>query len=278
MDCLPEQPPSMLEAALELRRLGFSTIPLDAARNGDRNSGKRPALKRWKPYSESLPTETEIRRWWTDFPNFNLGIATGAVSRVAVIDLDSAEALERMRGILPETPLRVITAKGEHWYYRHCGRFRVGNRAKVGGLALDVRGSGGYVCCPPSLHWTGHRYSWVNEPTAEMLKELPTFDPSWIGEERTLAKSRIVVDPQEDRMRVIRRAMLYVDRMPPAISGQNGHTAMLRVVDKTLRSFRLSISEALPIILAYNDRCEPPFSEKELRHKIASVLQNMGDK
>lgn len=70
---------------------------------------------------------------------------------------------------------------------------------------------------------------------------------------------------------VIERAGRYVDAMPAAISGSGGHAAAFNVAVALIHGFALSEDEAWPILLSFNERCSPPWNERELRHKLASA-------
>lgn len=71
-----------------------------------------------------------------------------------------------------------------------------------------------------------------------------------------------------DRGRIVERARAYVEKMPPAISGQGGHEATFRVALALVKGFSLDTGMALQLLRDYNGRCDPPWSEKELEHKI----------
>lgn len=73
------------------------------------------------------------------------------------------------------------------------------------------------------------------------------------------------------RVPVEERVRRYIERMPPAISGSGGHTALFNVVRILLHGFGLSQSAARPFVADYNLRCEPPWSESEITHKLQSV-------
>ena len=64
------------------------------------------------------------------------------------------------------------------------------------------------------------------------------------------------------------RAQAYVEAMPPAVSGDGGHDATFAVARTLVHGFGLPESDAWPILCAYNERCLPPWSEAELRHKL----------
>jgi len=164
---------NMLEHALEYARLGWSVIPL-------RRRDKKPAIASWKEYQERRATEDEIRSWWEKWPEANIGIATGAVSGIVVLDVDGEDgrrSLEQVAGSdIPRTP-HTNTGKGRHYLFRHPGGGEWRNFAgkKPG---LDFRGDGGYIVAPPSIHPSGRRYEWVIPPEdAE-----PADPPVWLME------------------------------------------------------------------------------------------------
>ncbi|HVW26545.1 MAG TPA: hypothetical protein VHC69_14350 [Polyangiaceae bacterium] len=85
--------------------------------------------------------------------------------------------------------------------------------------------------------------------------------------EATAAPSTITTS--FDRIEDARR---YVAKMPPAISGQGGHVATFNAARK-LADFGLSEDDVFQVLCAdYNPRCEPPWSEKELRHKAREAM------
>jgi len=105
-----------------------------------------------------------IERWWRHQPNFNVGVATGTISKIMVLDVDNIDAeaelkkLEDANGALPAT-VEVITARGRHLYFK-CPARDIRNSAGKIAPGIDVRGAGGYVLVPPSLHPSGKRYAW----------------------------------------------------------------------------------------------------------------------
>ena len=71
-----------------------------------------------------------------------------------------------------------------------------------------------------------------------------------------------------DRKNVIAKARKYIAKMPPAVSGQRGHDQTFKVACKLIVGFDLSLEDALLILREYSDRCEPPWSDEELQHKL----------
>jgi hypothetical protein len=73
------------------------------------------------------------------------------------------------------------------------------------------------------------------------------------------------------QMTRIYRIERYVDACPGAISGSHGHDATFKVALALVRGFDLSPLEAMPFLQRYNQRCEPPWTIRELRHKLDSA-------
>ncbi|MFN3805340.1 MAG: bifunctional DNA primase/polymerase [Pyrobaculum sp.] len=147
----------LLDYALWYLRHGFSVIPLD---------GKEPKIK-WKEYATRLPTEEEVRQWFTDGVT-GIGIICGSVSggregqALVVIDFDSPEVYEKIIKEIPvfEYTLRVKTGRGYHVYLvvpAQCAK----NMKLKGGI--EVRAERQYVVAPPSKHPSGSYYKFIPE-------------------------------------------------------------------------------------------------------------------
>jgi hypothetical protein len=131
--------------------------------------GKEPATKRG--FHDATLNPATISRWWKAQP-YNIGIRTGAESGVWVFDVDGADGraslakLVETHGPLPVTPVS-LTRNGFHFCFRYTGPIP----SSVGkiGPGLDVRGDGGYIVAPPSIHPSGHVYQWTDDaPTGEL--------------------------------------------------------------------------------------------------------------
>jgi bifunctional DNA primase/polymerase-like protein/primase-like protein len=106
-----------------------------------------------------------IAQWWHEHPDANLAVATGIVSNVFVLDIDGFDAeielrkLEKEHGNLPPS-VESITAHGRHVWFRYPTDVLVPNSASRVAPGCDIRGNGGYVLAPPSIHPSGRRYEW----------------------------------------------------------------------------------------------------------------------
>lgn len=143
------------DQALEYLDRGWSIIPI-------RPSTKRPALK-WQEFQTRQPTEEEVERWWTQWPDYGIALVTGELSGVVVVDCDNDESIKAAEDAEMFTPVKVKTKRGLHLYFEHPrdGKRR-GPRAGVNSRGtdwpqingLDFRGDGSYALLPPSKNYT----------------------------------------------------------------------------------------------------------------------------
>jgi hypothetical protein len=156
-----------MQFAMKYLDMGLSVIPL-------RPGGKEPLFK-WQEYQSRKPTGIEVQKWYSDCPTANLGIVTGSASGIVVVDLDGVEGIESGRLLGLASPVTVLTGNGKQLYYKHPGG-TVCNSVKKVAKGVDVRGDGGYVVAPPSLHPNGKKYCWLGSPiSSTRLPPLPNM-------------------------------------------------------------------------------------------------------
>lgn len=152
--------------------------------------GKHPRVR--NGLNAATTDEKEVRRWWDRWPHANVGIKTGGESGLVVVDVDpghgGAESLHRLveaRGRFFDDTRTVRTGGGGwHFYFRHPGELVRNDTGRRLGPGIDVRGDGGYVLAPPSVHRTGNRYE-LSEPRREVAAM-----PDWLVEQLTLEPRR----------------------------------------------------------------------------------------
>lgn len=158
----------MLNHFLNLLNLGYSVIPL-------KPKSKEPLIP-WKEFQSRKATETEIRGWIATHANVNIGIVTGTISGIAIVDLDGPDGLKSTASLGLASPLVSLTGNGKQLWYRYSTLdANVGNAVKLK-PGLDIRGEGGYVVAPPSIHPNGKRYRF-NRPVCR-AESLPPFPVS----------------------------------------------------------------------------------------------------
>ena len=202
-----------------------------------------------------------IRAWWMRYPDASIGVATGAISNLIVIDEDIDEdkdlngyqevtQWERINGNLPET-VRAITGRGgAHLYYKYTGK-DIKNRAGILD-GVDVRGEGGYVIAPPSYHPNGTQYQWEDDP-----EEIPLAE---------------VDDTVKKFLEIGHSSATTTFKLPQIIpSGQRNAT--LYKLACSLQARGLEDDTILQTIIKENQtKCEEPLSDDELFTIVQSAL------
>jgi hypothetical protein len=165
---------SAAAASLGYAARGWSVIPLAPG-------GKAP-LGRLVPHGVHNATldTTKIEFWFEEVPEANVGIATGAVSGLVVLDIDMPDGSESLaklcarNGSLPSGPVVATASGGRHHYFAHSGG-TVANSVGRLGRNLDLRADGGHVGAPPSRTADGRCWSWLTPPDEPLNRA-----PDWI--------------------------------------------------------------------------------------------------
>lgn len=77
---------------------------------------------------------------------------------------------------------------------------------------------------------------------------------------------------------VVKRAEAYIRKVPPSVSGSGGHNQAFKAACALLKGFALNIDDARPLFYLWNQGCQPPWSEKELEHKLNDAAKARGDR
>lgn len=274
----------MLNEALALSGRGFRIVPIHtpgprgcSCEKGEAcggSTGKHPRLNAWQRDATTDPAR--IRAWWRAWPDANIGLVMGGEPRLVAVDVDGPEGratLARIEG--NNTPLPpTLTSRsgrvdgGEHRFFRvpeGLDLRAIKNRAgRPGGPMprVDIRAEAGQVVAPPSLHASGNRYAWQDRsaPIAEL--------PRWLYTLATWEPPLTAAPPSRVEPLITDRARSYLSRVPGAVSGQGGHSRTLLVAEHLVRGFELDDGTALSLLCEWNRTCEPPWSRRELEHKI----------
>lgn len=270
-------PLSLLESAISYAERGWHVFPCHA-------QGKAPLTPRG--LNDATTDERMIRTWWTRWPDANIGVATGERSGIYVVDVDvangksgeaSLEAL--LNGVTSFRTLEARTGSGgRHLFFAWPGG-DLRNTTSSLGADIDTRANGGYVIVAPSIHDSGGVYEWINdiEPAAPpecLITRAKSAAPAPAPAPTTV---RIAANQPELGTR-IKRASAYIKAMPPSISGSGGHNAAFAAARALITGFDLPAHLATNIFAAdFNLRCQPPWSAKEIRHKIMQAQTTPSD-
>lgn len=279
---------SILQAAKHYAQQGLAVLWIRGASGGpEQGRGKAPIERNWQHSPHTMPSLVEssychavieCKRRNYPISLLNLGIRTGIVDgtqqAVVVIDLDSPTTIAQAHEKLPFTSWRVRTYQGEHWYYRHPGpQYHIDNRVSIQGYPVDIRADGGVIVTPPSIHPSGFQYQFIGNEVSSVDK-IPIFSPEWFPKTENNSK-HVSASKRQQVGNVTDRARKWLATVDGAISGQGGHKQTYKATLGLVKGFSLPPQEAMDLLLAeYNPRCQPPWSEKELWHKVLSARQS----
>lgn len=243
-------------AALAYAARGWSVIPIEVR-------GKRPLVP-WLEFQQRIATAAEIDAWYRHRGHANVGIVTGRVSGLVVIDVDprhgGEESLRRLQqdaGLFERTVEAETGGGGRHLYFAHPG-IPLQNRVGIA-PGLDLRGDGGCVVAPPSTHSSGRRYVWAprSSPDQRALAQLPQcFLP---GQHAAAHPGHPLA-----HWRDLLREGVEEGRRNDTLASLTGHL-LWHGVDAEV---------ALELLLAWNrTRCRPPLPDGEVARVVQSIAR-----
>jgi len=256
------------EFALLLAQAGFHVFPL---------AGKLPAIKDFP--NKATADLTQVRAWFNGTPR-NIGISTSHFATdegLIVIDLDlkngkrgdlSLMQLELDGFELPPTFAVSTPSGGTHYFYRTPKALRQG--VDLLGNGLDVRSLGGYVVGPKSII-DGKEYVVTNKSS---IAPAPEWLVQRLGQARATPSTDTKALPNIDPDKASQRAQAYLAAHAPlATEGQGGDETTYKVA-LHLKDLGCDVDQALDLMsLRWNERCDPPWLEKELETKVHNAFK-----
>jgi len=216
-------------------KMGWSVIPL-------RPREKLP-IREWKEFQERLPEPEELKEWFENTEN-NIGIVTGKISNLVVVDADNGD--DHPFGL--HTPMKVKTSKGFHLYFSYTGEIH--NTVRIDGQAVDIRADGGLCVAPPSIHPSGISYKWALEKPKLYDNVPPPFPLNYL-ETKNKPRERLRIDQIVGKGEGSRNDLLY--RFACSLEGKPEELAWDSVV-------------------AMNNTLKPPLEQKELKTLFESAM------
>lgn len=250
---------------------------------------KGPVERGWQ---KRIPGPDDLTAMFSG--NGNIGVMLGEPSRWIVdVDLDCPEAVELADRFLPFTP--VVTGRpgnpASHRWYRAKGAATRQFRDQVNNeMIVELRSTGGQTLVGPSVH-----------PDSGEIYDLFQGEPAEVDAEHLLgcvqAIARAVIKlrypegvkadesealpdtPQSTHTSaghaftsdpiIVERARRYLTKVPPGISGCGGHDRTYAAATCMVHGFGLEPTLAFDLLKReFNPRCEPPWSDSELWHKV----------
>jgi hypothetical protein len=273
--------------AKRLHALGLQVVP-------SRPGSKIPAIA-WKRWQTERITPEQVNHWSEYHADFNYCILTGRLSGVVVVEADNAEAEAEILKRCPPTPVQQVSGgikpdgyRSRHFVYRYPSTLPEGwDRIKTqGGVCLDgnefkidIRGDGGEIVGPGSLRPdTGDRYRMAEEWTADLLGQMPEFNPAWLALDAPRMRSEAPQGPRTafDLSEKQQAASEWLGRQKGATQGDGADKYAYALAVDLLWGFDLTPEEALPLFCEWGERPDQldakgnyyPWTEAEIAHKL----------
>ncbi|MEW8563754.1 MAG: bifunctional DNA primase/polymerase [Candidatus Thiodiazotropha sp.] len=250
MDKLNKYQKEMLNAALHYADRGWAVLPVSRSKKPINSNGSRGAST----------DKSQISAWWQEYPNAQIGITTGEVSGIWVVDVDMKNGKDGLKALqqrfgpqfeLDEETLIQKTPTGGFHFIFAWDDARVVHNAQDALDGVDIRGDGGFIMVAPSSfnvdgEWIA--YQW-NDPSFQ-----PLTAPSWAWE--------LAASAEANRCNPV--------DLSSAISGisQGSRDNDLFRIACMLRSRDVSQDTATTFIEILAERCNPPFDLVEARAKV----------
>jgi hypothetical protein len=248
---------TLLEAALQYAAAGFRVFPL--------HPREKQPLGALAPHGVKDATADipQVVAWWSKVPDANIGVATGGGRWV--LDLDDYDARARLEAagvLIPEGAPAATTGKGAHIWF--AGDVR--NRTKLVDK-VDVRGDGGYVVAPPSIHPSGATYQWVGEPP--FGRPLPPPPPAllaMVGNTAKVSSSGTSAAGASNK---------WVADLMAGVGEGGRDDACTRLAGYYLGK-GLPVEVVLQILASWAESCQPPFPFADVEKCVASIAAREG--
>ena len=258
-----------LKSALEYVDRGYSVIPI--------KHNKKPFIK-WTKCQTEKASPDQIRGWWNKWPDANIGIVTGEISGLTVLDPDTQKGIDAVNALVPEnlaTPVANTPGGGQHYYFKHVPGLP--NKARIL-TDCDCRNDGGYIIAAPSKYGNG-KYSW--------LEGLSLFEVELAEMPENLARTLASSSEQYKKG--------TIDKFPyRGVTSKQYSTGVTTATNRNKRNISfdegqrdesifhvanclikggMDDANLLKCLHIFGSSCNPPFPEKEIRAKFESALK-----
>jgi hypothetical protein len=234
---------NMIDIANEYANLGLCVIPF--------GHKKKSPIVEWQQYQDKMPTQDDLNTWFKN--GNNIGMVTGLISGICVIDIDHVDSIAEVNELIPDSldfPVAKTQSGGTHYFFR-CLDNNLQTKAGIEGFTkVDLRANGGVVVLPPSIGEKG-KYEWIRDIRTTPIPILPEALYNMLPKKN-------ISKPKED----IKPTKL--------LSEGSRDDDMFHLAWALVKS-KMPQEEIYGYIMKFAQTCEPPFTVKEAEAKVLSV-------
>jgi putative DNA primase/helicase len=260
--------------ALRYARRGWLVVPMHATRDGKCSCPKGDACERAGKHpiaehgvNDATTERGQIKRWWAESPDANIGIAAGSESGIIVLDIDprndgykSLKRLKEELGPLPDTVTTRTGGGGRHLVFEYPSfAVRKDTSGKKFGRGVDILSDGCIMVAPPSRHATGKRYRW-KEGKSYRDVEPAKLPKTWL-----------------DRLRKDGSAGPGTEKLSTQVDGripEGQRNTSLTSLAGTLQRGGVSPAAITAALIAENKaKCSPPLDRSEIEKIVGSITK-----
>lgn len=251
---VPGQKPNLNAALAYSQMLGFYIFPIYY-------KSKKPITQHG--FKDSSKDKDQIMQWWSEHPNANIGLPTGKINNLVVLDVDprnnghmSLEELIYDYGDLPHTVESLTGGGGQHFFFEYDERIQ---KSKLEGYpGIDLQGEGKYIVLPPSTHPNGNKYEY--ELSSKPIATPVAKAPSWLVQ--------LASKPKEKQYQK-KSSSYWMDIFHNTTEG-NRNNAAAQLAGHLFRRY-IDPKLVVEIMYLWNTKVDPPLELEELNKIIDSI-------
>jgi len=237
-----------------------------------RDDGSKKPLIKWAQWQKERADEKQLKAWWGRWPKANIGIVTGAISNLTVVDIDSEEGRNEIEAITPDnliTPTASTPNGGEHRYFLYDKQIGTATSVLPG---CDIRSEGGYIIAPPSSNGRGE-YRWFENLKMGIVKVSLFPDAYLLAIKNSLSslKKEYTNSIYGETSQNQQHQQTPTNTNTLFTKGSRDEN-LFHLANYLVKS-GMSLQEIQQYLTFIASHCNPPFSEKEIPVKIQSALQ-----
>jgi len=222
---------------------------------------QKAAAIKWEEYQHRKPTDAEIQEWFLNGHKTNIAVVCGSTSNNLVVpDCDSIEKFYELAAVICECTNTddildfttiVTTSKGYHIWLRTAEPTKSQKFPQ-----LDIKGEGGYVLIPPSVHPSGAVYKFTNEIEVPTIRQIVSLKDIGIDVEQKQPD-----EPSNNQPGWVSKLLLGVDE------GSRNDSA-IKLAGYFRNYHPIDVTERL--LIDWNLKNTPPLPDKEIQQVLRS--------